>query len=136
VNEAWNFVGSLEFMARFYPARSSSSYLLVSIRFFDDGASPSAHSNGPFIVAFAHSPEIVSPLPFDLRLFGYRLASGRLVFLRENIFGEPGVLSRRGWHATTPVRPPPRVYGNSSQCKALPTIVFSSLTRGSMFGKP
>lgn len=116
-----------------YPARSSAPYLLISIRFFDGDAPLSAHSNGPFIVAFAHSPETVSPLPFDLRLLSYRLASGRLVFLRENIFGEPGVPDQ-----TVGTRPPPcdRIYGGSPQHKALPMIVFSSLTQSSMFRGP
>jgi len=58
----------------------------------------------PMALSSSPLPILPRPLPFDLRLFGYQLASGRLVFLRENIFGEPGVLSRRDGHATTPAR--------------------------------
>lgn len=92
---AWNFARGSPYSRLVLIRRDS--YLLISIRFSGGGLSlvrrpPHSSrvlSSPPFCPFFARQPF----RPFALRPSSYRLVSGRLVFLRENIFGEPGVPS-------------------------------------------
>lgn len=91
---AWNFANGSPYSRLVLIRRDS--YLLISIRFFGGGLPlfairriPRALSSPPFCPFSARRPF----RPFALRPSSYRLVSGRLAFLRENIFGEPGVPS-------------------------------------------
>lgn len=97
---AWNFARRSPYSRLVLIRRDS--YLLISIRYLGGGLPLfavrrilRALSSSPFCPFSARRPF----RPFALRPWSYRLVSGRLVFLRENIFGESGVPSTETWTA-------------------------------------